>query len=220
MLRGLIGSLRDVGGTERAAQSVHERAAAICISYSFSVPRMSDPAPFDANTVLAAQAGDAAARDRLLAGLEPILRGFFINRVGKRPAVDDLIQNTLLRVHSGLNDLKNPDRLKAFAMKAALFEVQDLYRGRYGPKETLLAPDVLPERSMDGEAGAAVDAARALSLLTVKARRILELRAYGYRYREIAEMIDSTEAAVKMQVKRAFDKMKDVLAALLVLLLG
>jgi len=181
--------------------------------------RMPSANSFDAPIVKAAQSGDAGARERLLSALQPILRGYFIKRIGKRPAVDDLIQNTLLRVHNGLGDLQNPERFKAFAMKAALFEVQDLYRGRYGPKETLFDPDVLPELTRDAEAGASVDAERALSLLTAKARRILELRAYGYRYREIAEMIDSTEAAVKMQVKRAFDKMKEVLATLVLLLL-
>lgn len=148
-----------------------------------------------------------------------MLRGFFIKRIGLRPAVDDLVQNTLLRVHTGLEALKNPDRLKAFAMKAALFELHDLYRGRYGPKEALYDPDVLPERTeRDATAGIAVDAERALALLTPHARRILELREYGYRYQEIAEMVDTTEAAVKMQVKRAFEKMREALVAVLMVL--
>ena len=138
----------------------------------------------------------------------------------QRPAVDDLVQNTLLRVHGGLDALKDPERLKAFAMKAALFELHDLYRGRYGPKESLYDPDFPPEAAPSAaEAGAAVDAERALALLTPRARRILELRECGYRYQEIAEMIGTSEAAIKMQVKRAFDKMRRVLAALLPLLM-
>ncbi len=177
---------------------------------------------FSAQRVERAQQGDEQSRDALLNGLQPILQGFFIKRIGKIPDVDDLVQNTLLRVHRGLNDLKDPARFKAFAMKAAVFEIQDYYRGRYGPKEALYDPDVLPEQMLQrDQVGASMDADRALSLLTPKARRIMELRSYGYRYKEIARMIDSTEAAVKMQVKRAFDKMKDVLAsvALLVALL-
>jgi RNA polymerase sigma-70 factor (ECF subfamily) len=46
----------------------------------------------------------------------------------------------------------------------------------------------------------------------------MELREYGYLYREIAQMLDTTEAAVKMQVKRAFEKMKDALSVLLALI--
>jgi RNA polymerase sigma-70 factor (ECF subfamily) len=59
---------------------------------------------------------------------------------------------------------------------------------------------------------------KALDVLTPKARRIMELREYGYIYREIAQMLDTTEAAVKMQVKRAFEKMRDALGVVLLLL--
>jgi RNA polymerase sigma-70 factor (ECF subfamily) len=57
-------------------------------------------------------------------------------------------------------------------------------------------------------------------MLSPKAQRIIELREYGYRYREIAQMIDTTEAAIKMQVKRAFDKIRDTMGVLLAALLS
>lgn len=155
-------------------------------------------------------------REQLLINLQPILRAFFIKRIGYKPEVDDLIQNTLLRVHGGLEDLKDTRRLKAFAMKAALFELHDLYRGRYGTKESLYDPDYPPQHAeQDTPAGTRVDAERALAALSPKARRILELREYGYRYQEIAEVVGSTEAAIKMQVKRAFERMREALIAVL-----
>lgn len=176
---------------------------------------------FDPSLVLQAQQGGERARSLLLERLQPILRGFFVKRIGPRAEVDDLIQNTLLRVHNGLADLKDPERLKAFAMKAALFELHDLYRGRYGMKERLYDPDQPPSW---GEAArdhaAAVDLDRALATLTPKARRILELREYGYPYEEIAEMVGTTEAAIKMQVKRAFERLRRVLALVLLVALG
>ena len=175
---------------------------------------------FDIDLVERAQAGDDQAREQLLSDLQPVLRAFFIKRIGLKPTVDDLIQNTLLRVHGGLAALKDPNRLKAFAMKAALFELHDLYRGRYGPKEALYDPEYPPERAErdDTSAGIVVDLERALSLLTPRARRILELREYGYRYQEIAEMVGTSEAAIKMQVKRAFEKMRNVLTAVVLAL--
>ena len=177
---------------------------------------MANERAFDSALVERAQGGDGAARDRLLDALQPILRAFFIKRIGYRSEIDDLIQNTLLRVHGGLEDLKDTRRLKAFAMKAALFELHDLYRGRYGSKELLYDPDHPPEeREAASAAEANIDAERALDALSPKARRILELREYGYRYQEIAEMIGTTEAAIKMQVKRAFEKMRDALTILL-----
>jgi RNA polymerase sigma-70 factor (ECF subfamily) len=174
---------------------------------------------FDPNRVRAAQDGDEEARNGLLRRLEPVLRGYFIKRIGGETGVDDLVQNTLVRIHESLDDLEKPGSLKSFAMKAALFELQDYYRGRYDMKETLQDPDLPLGRTTDPEDRSAhVDVEKALEVLTPKARRIMELREYGYIYREIAQMLDTTEAAVKMQVKRAFETMKDALSALLILL--
>ena len=173
---------------------------------------------FDPDRVREAQNGDKQARNGLLRRLEPILRGYFIKRIGAETDVDDLVQNTLVRIHESLNDLEKPGSLKSFAMKAALFELQDYYRGRYDMKEHLRDPDLPMGESTDPEdRSAQVDLEKALDALTPKAQRIMELREYGYLYREIAQMLDTTEAAVKMQVKRAFETMKDALTALLVL---
>jgi RNA polymerase sigma-70 factor (ECF subfamily) len=172
--------------------------------------------PFAPDRVRAAQQGDSRAEGRLLAALEPILKGFFLKRAGRRPEIDDLIQNTLLRVHRGLSDLNDPERFKAFAMKAALFELQDLYRGRYTTREQTYDPDLPPaDPTEHAPEGLALDLDRALSQLTDHARRIIELRELGYPYADIAEMLDTSEAAVKMQVKRAFEKMRTILQSLL-----
>ncbi|MDZ4700145.1 MAG: RNA polymerase sigma factor [Rhodothermales bacterium] len=170
---------------------------------------------FDTNLVEQARQGNAKALERLLHHLEPILRGFFIKRIGPRTEIDDLVQNTLLRVHHGLKDLKEAGSLKAFAMKAALFELQDLYRGRYRTKENLFDPDESPRDSgAPPQEGAGIDLERALASLSPRARQIIELKAYGYRYEEIATIVDTTEAAIKMQVKRAMEKMREALMAL------
>ncbi len=180
-----------------------------------SVP-MSDPADFAPERVRAAQNGDERALNALLNALEPILRGYFIKRIGKGPDVDDLVQNALLRVHKGLDDLRKPGSFKSFAMKGALYELQDFYRGRYDMKENLFDPEKPLQRTTKAnDSLPGMDVERALEALSPKARRIIELREYGYRYREIAQMIDTTEAAIKMQVKRAFDKMRDALSSLL-----
>ena len=169
---------------------------------------------FDPLTVERAQTGDAAARDALLAGITPVLRGFFRNRIGGGAEVDDLVQNALVRVHRGFDALHRADRFKAFAMKAALYELQDFYRGRYSTREALFDPDLPTPGSVDAEDVALkVDLERALSTLSEHARAILEMRELGYPYAEIAESLDTTEAAVKMQVKRAFARLRDVLTA-------
>lgn len=167
--------------------------------------------PFPSDLVERAQQGDADALDELIGRLEPILRAFFTSRLGRRVDVDDLIQNTLLRLHRGLPDLNDSRRLKSFVMKGAIFELQDYYRGRYSGKERLFDPKSPPDEEDAGVSPAAnVDVERITSVLTEKARKILEMREYGYKYEEIASRLNTTEAAVKMQVKRAFDKMREM----------
>lgn len=159
-----------------------------------------------------ARDGDPGAVDQVLRRLHPILESFFISRIGRRPEVSDLVQNSLLRVHRSIQDLKKPGSLKSFAMKGAVYELQDYYRGRYTTRELLFDASDPPRHATDPTyAGDRVDVEKALETLTPKARKIIELREYGYKYSEIADMVDTTEAAVKMQVKRAFDRMRDLL---------
>jgi RNA polymerase sigma-70 factor, ECF subfamily len=170
---------------------------------------------FDPEVVARAQAGDERARAKLLERLEILFRRFFASRLGHRDEVDDLVQNALLRVHTSLHSLQQPDRLKAFAMKAAVFELQDFYRGRYSPRETTFDPDLpAPGVTSPDPSAARIDVERALDVLTPRARQIIELREMGYLYKEIAEMVGTTEAAVKMQVKRAFERLRDALTLL------
>ena len=181
--------------------------------------------PLSEAAVRRAQQGDEAARNALYRAAEPILRAYFTKNIGgPAPALDDLVQNTLVRLHDSLAGLQKPGSFKSFLMKAALYELQDYYRGRYDMKEPLYAPDVPPEqtggaplddRLTDGVPSEdEMDVERALDALSAKARRVIELREYGYRYKEIARMTGTTEAAIKMQVKRAFDTMREALAVL------
>lgn len=183
--------------------------------------------PLSEAAVRRAKQGDEAAQNALYRAAEPILRAYFTKNIsGPAPALDDLVQNTLVRLHDSLADLQKPGSFKSFLMKAALYELQDYYRGRYDMKEPLYDPDVPPEhtasapledRLSDGvPSEEEMDVERALGTLSEKARRVIELREYGYRYKEIARMTGTTEAAIKMQVKRAFDKMREALLALLV----
>ena len=166
--------------------------------------------------VRASRSGDERSRNELLLLLEPMIRGFFVRRIGGRGEVDDLVQNTLLRVHQSLEDVREPSSLKSFAMKAALFELHDFYRGRYRAKEVTGADNQPEPWASASDSAISIDVHRALRQLSPHARRIVELREYGFRYAEIAEIVESTEAAIKMQVKRAFERMRELLACLLI----
>ena len=165
---------------------------------------------FNPELVERAKKGEKAAMEQVLSSLRPLLKSFFTRKARDAFTVDDLVQNTLLRVHTGLKALRNVEGFKAFAMKAAIFELHDMYRGRYAAKERLFDPERTvewPSPASSDISGNRLDVERALSVLTPHARRIIELKEYGYRYKEIAQTLGTTDAAVKMQVKRAFVKM-------------
>ena len=167
--------------------------------------------PFDPELVTAAREGDQRALNRVLSDLERIFRAFFLKRLGGRDEVEDLVQNSLMRVNSGIADLQDPARLKAFAMKGAFFELQDLYRGRYRAKESLYDPQLSMDAVDDVDAADRLDLERALSQLSDHARRILELREYGYRYEEIAERIGIPVGTVKSRLNRARNSFRSLL---------
>lgn len=155
------------------------------------------------------------ARDRLLAEVREVALRFFRQRMRDPVEAEDLAQNTVIRVLHGLPSLRDNRACKAFVLKAALYELQDHYRGRYALREHLMET-LLPEMGGAAEAGLPpFDTLRALSNLTPGAQKVLELRAYGYRYEEIAELTGTTEAAIKMQVKRALEKLRTLLSLLL-----
>ncbi len=68
---------------------------------------------FDSKLVKKAQQGDAEAREHLMKALDPLLRAFFIKRIGFKSEVDDLIQNTLMRVHKGLERFEGSVEFKS-----------------------------------------------------------------------------------------------------------
>lgn len=157
--------------------------------------------------VAKARDGDREARSRVVEILRPVLVGFFRSRLSSADPVEDLVQNSLLRVLRGFDELNDARAMKAFAMKAALFELQDHYRGRYAMRESALdeSMEIAADRAPEG---LALDLDAALASLPEKARTILELKAMGYRYEEIAGMLGTTEAAVKMQVKRGIERLR------------
>lgn len=156
--------------------------------------------------------GDEVAQNQIFAQLRPFLQRYFESRLGQREEIGDLIQNTLLRVHKSWTAIHQPDRFMGFVMKGALFELHDLYRGRYSTKEIRFDAEVHPEPiHHDSDAADTLDIETVLNLLSDKARQIIELKSAGYPYEEIGQIVGISESAVKMQVKRAFDKIRTFL---------
>jgi RNA polymerase sigma-70 factor (ECF subfamily) len=88
----------------------------------------------------------ASAQDHAAEELHVRLRAFVGRRVADPHAADDLAQEVLLRLHGSLGELREHERLDAFAYQIARNAIVDHYRSRARTKEAVLAPDHLAAR--------------------------------------------------------------------------
>ena len=73
--------------------------------------------------VIAAQAGDSAARDELIAGHLQLLYSIVGRALHGHDDVDDVVQDTLLRVVRDLSALRSPDSFRSWLVAIALRQI-------------------------------------------------------------------------------------------------
>jgi RNA polymerase sigma factor (sigma-70 family) len=79
----------------------------------------------DAQTVIAARAGDAQALDRLLSGYLPLVYNIVGRALNGHADVDDVVQETMLRAVRGLADLRDPGAFRSWLAAVAIRQVRD-----------------------------------------------------------------------------------------------
>ena len=67
--------------------------------------------------------------------LDGSLKRFVARRVGPREAVEDIVQEIYLKIHTGLDRLRNPDRLESWVFHIARNAIIDHYRRRRPTEE-------------------------------------------------------------------------------------
>jgi len=117
--------------------------------------------------MMAAQAGDARAYDRLLRDVLPLLRGIACRRIADAAEAEDAVQDTLLTLHR-LRHAWNPTRpLRPWLATLCERRCIDRLRAKGRLSQRVIALDVLPE-------GAAVEAPQApAELAAAELRRVV-----------------------------------------------
>lgn len=169
----------------------------------------SDPLsePVLKSLMLAALDGDAAAYRRLLTGLRVRLRSYFRRRMERDEGdAEDLVQDTLIAIHSRRATFDREQPLSAWVFAIARYKLIDHYR-RKGHRRHVPIEDH-EDLSVDDES-AAVDARRdierGLAALPDRARDLV--RSVKLNEEPIADVAARTglsEAAVKVAVHRGF----------------
>ena len=166
-------------------------------------------------------AADAAAQVvRLFDEVRPGLFRYLRWHGSTAEEADDAIQETFLRLHTHLRTGRPEDNLRAWLFRVAANLVRDdrkSGRRRFSqPLETGTArvwtdPSAGPEQLvLERESAARLNAA--IDRLPANERECLALRAEGFRYREIGEILGMGTSTVADVLKRAFQTLGRELA--------
>ncbi|MFI1994297.1 sigma-70 family RNA polymerase sigma factor [Actinoplanes sp. NPDC020271] len=96
----------------------------------------------DTATVVAARAGDPAAVDRLVAGYLPLVYTIVGRALEGHADVDDVVQETMIRVLRNLGELREPEAFRSWLVAITVRQVRDRFRLRNAAPDTPLDPDL------------------------------------------------------------------------------
>jgi len=161
-----------------------------------------------------ARAGDAAAFRRLYRATHPLVWRYASRRITARADVEDLVARVFQRVVEHL-DRFDPERghVEAWVLGIARNAVIDHFRAQRGARdadavERLADAAVDPAQALEDDERDA-QLRRLLQDYPPAVREMLSLRfADGLRLREIAELMDVSEAAIKQRFSRTLRDMR------------
>ena len=141
------------------------------------------------------------------------LRSFFRRRVADDQLAEDLLQETFLRIHNGIDSLQESERLAAWVYRIAYNILMDHFR-KGPPKEVLVdtidisqdQPDANYNEEVAGWLGQMVQG------LPDRYRAAVELAELeGITQREVSERLGLSVSGAKSRVQRGREKLKETL---------
>jgi RNA polymerase sigma-70 factor (ECF subfamily) len=162
----------------------------------------------DAELVLAAQRGDAAAFEQLYARYGPVVRGILLGRLAAADA-DDALQEVFMTAHAKLESLREPAAFAGWIARIARNRAEDFRRGAV---ETMQLDRDYAARSTQHESAEAARALAAIRALPVAYRETLMLRfVEGMSGPEIAARTGLTPGSVRVNLHRGMQLLRSAL---------
>jgi len=167
--------------------------------------------------------GDAQAFRLLFSRLAPRIHAFFRRSFGDATAADDLLQATFLKIHTSRDRYRSefPLRVWVFtiAARARLDELRRRYRlpAEAGEDQLEKAANASSlECGPQGNAGEGRELAgrvrEAVDQLPDTQRVVVHLNRFeGMTFSEIAQVLGTTEGAVKLRAFRAYETLRNLL---------
>ena len=147
--------------------------------------------------------GDAVSHAALLRALVPILRGFYRRRLSDSAEIEDLVQETLIVVHTRRASYDRDRPFTAWLYSVARHKMIDHFRRERRHCATDGLEDILGIESFEEASNARVDVDRLLGDLPAKqAGAIRNTRLDGLSTAEAAKAAGISESDVKISVHR------------------
>lgn len=147
--------------------------------------------------------GNAASHAALLRALVPLLRAFYRRRVGDGDAVEDLVQETLIAVHTRRISYDRDRPFTAWLFAVARHKMIDYFRRmrQICPIDDL--DDILVSPCFEDAADARMDVERLLDELPDKQAQVIrKTRIEGESVADTAKQTDYGESDVKVSIHR------------------
>ncbi|OWO94871.1 RNA polymerase subunit sigma-70 [Rhizobium esperanzae] len=151
--------------------------------------------------------GDEAAYRRLLTALRVLLVGYYSRRMAAatRADMEDLVQETLLALHSRRSTYDRNRSFTAWFFSIARYKLIDHHRGRGGRRlaETELDDQIESDFSED-RLTARMDVERLLDGLPLRQQELIrQVKLEGSSVADAANRTGQSESAVKVSIHRA-----------------
>jgi RNA polymerase sigma-70 factor, ECF subfamily len=167
----------------------------------------------DLDLIAKARRGDVEAYNVLVSRWEKRVFNYLLRLVSNREDALDVSQETFLKAYQNLRKLDDPARFSAWLFRIAHNEAFSLLRRR--KPETELAGEPRPRntggRLLPVELSLAVESA--LKRLNEDQREAVLLKIYqGFKFEEMAEILECPVSTVKSRLYTALDLLKTTLA--------
>jgi RNA polymerase sigma-70 factor (ECF subfamily) len=147
--------------------------------------------------------GDAASHAALLRALVPLLRRYYRRRLGDADEVEDLVQETLIAVHTRRMTYERQRPFTAWFYAIARYKMVDRFRRARETCPLEEFDDLLALTDFEDEANARIDVDHLLASLPAKqADAIRRTRIDGYSVADAAHATGLGESDVKVSVHR------------------
>ncbi|HUQ91339.1 MAG TPA: RNA polymerase sigma factor [Bryobacteraceae bacterium] len=167
----------------------------------------------DRDLILKARRGDVEPYNLLVSRWEKRIFNYLLRLAGNREDAMDLSQDVFLKAYQNLKKLDDPDRFGPWLFRIAHNEAYSLLRKpKSGGEPVEPTPDAPGYgRMLPIETSIAVE--RALERLNEDQREAVLLKVYqGFRFEEIAEVLDTPVSTIKSRVYTALELLKEALA--------